>query len=132
MAATRSTAARTPAPRKTAAPKSAPPETPRPTPLVVFDRSKPAPEPEQVLVFEVDGEGFYAPDPPKAGILLAYLKIMRTQGSDAGHAYLIDALCGPRAYSTLAGDAATTLDDIADVVAALKKLLVGSPGNPKA
>lgn len=109
----------------------APPEV-REVPLVVFEHRPAARDARRVLVFEVDDRKFYTQSPPPTGTLLTYLKLLRKSGYEAAHLYLIEAMCGEDAYDALADDPTTTVDDVAQVVGELKKLLMGTAEDPKA
>lgn len=118
-------------PRKTAAPP--PPAEPQETPLVVFAPppadAKPA---KRVLVFtDFRDRKFYAPEVPHTGIALRYMRLLRTN-EESAYLYLIEAMCGVEAYDALADDPDTTLDRVAQVVGALRRLLQGRLEDPKA
>jgi hypothetical protein len=124
------TAKKAAAPR---APRTAPAAAPqeRETPLVVFATSAaPAPA-KQVPIFEINGRMFHANAKPLGGVLMHYLRLLRTDTEQA-YMYLIEALCGIEAFNALADDPATDVDRIVLVVAALRRLLQGSAQDPKA
>lgn len=116
-------------PRTTKAPA---PPTVEEVPLVVFaNRSAATKDANQVLVFELGDRKFYASAVPPAGVLMRYLKLLRTQ-EDSAYLYLIEAMCGAEAFDALADDPATTIERLAQVVGALRSLLQGRAEDPKA
>lgn len=124
-------AKKTTAPRQRTAKPPAPPAVEE-TPLVVFAARPADPDPvAQVLVFEQGDRKFYAPAAPPTGVALRYLKLLRTN-EESAYLFLIEKLCGEQAYDALADDPATTLEDVAQVVGALRSLLQGRAEDPKA
>ena len=63
--------------------------------------SAPPEDAEQVELFSIDGKAYTMAANPPAGVILAYLRTLRTQGEEFANIELLETMIGAEAYTAL-------------------------------
>lgn len=90
-------------------------------------------EPDLVEIFRIDGRPYAMDRNQDAGVVLRYLKLVRSKGENVALSYLFEEVMGQEAYEALTEFKGITPAQLGQVMLAVQTVLLGS-GNmvPKA
>jgi hypothetical protein len=82
-----------------------------------------------VHIFTLNGQEFYAPKEPSAGISLEYMQMARTLGAVAAQGWLLEQLLGTDGYEALMRWPGLTARHLAVVIGILEKIATDASGD---
>lgn len=86
---------------------------------------------EMVELFSIDGKSYEIPKKPRMNIALRAMKLMRTQGTEAAGAYMLEELLGEEAYDALCDYDDLDADTLQAIMAGAQKVVFGGLEGPK-
>lgn len=122
-------------------PRAAPPRRPRAVlqgnvvdaPEVLrfdYDEGKQPPG-RRLVIFSVNGKDYTAPADPPAGVTLAFLDELRTNGGISANTLLLELMLGREGFMALRSHPTLKVDDLNKVIQRLSDIVTGRDGAPK-
>ncbi len=98
---------------------------------IVRLKTKPPEREKRIVVFYVDDVPYSIPAKPGAEIGLAYLKMVKERGQEAGIAYMLETMLGEDGYDALMNYKGLEIEDLSKVVQKIREVTMGALELPK-